>query len=142
MARRPKARLITGHFDLHDVSFRTKIRSPKPAKRKRKRVRTKASALRGLILRSKRIWQKGEQGHTLRPEARSCLGHNIQLCQTTAEGKQLWKWSISSIMCLGVSNSFEEARVDALEEVLRWLGSPQNRTVMQELTKLVKKIVR
>src|SRR4051794_36898460 len=117
MARRPKARLITGHFDLHDVSFRTEIRAPKPSAHNRQRVPPKGSATRDSILRSKRLWLKGKQGHTLRPAAQTALGHAIQLTQITVKGKPRWKWSVGSIMCLGVSKSLEEARVTAFEEV-------------------------
>jgi len=136
MSRRPKARLITGDFDLHDVSFRTEIRAPKPSAHGRQRVPPIGAETRNSLLRSKRLWQKGKEGHTLRPAAQTALGHAILLTPITVKRVQRWKWSVGSIMCLGVCKSLEEARVTAFEEVFRWLGSPQNYAALQRLAKL------
>jgi hypothetical protein len=136
MARRPKARLITGDFDLHDVSFRTELHASKPSARNLQRVPPIGSPTRQSILRSRRLWLKSKQGHTLRPAAQKCLGHAVQLSLIRVKGKQRWKWSVQSIMCQGVSISLDEARVNALEAVFRWLGSPFNYRSFQGLAKL------
>jgi hypothetical protein len=137
MARRPKARLITGDFDLHDVSFRTELRANQPSSLFRQRVPPFGSPTRQSILCSQQLWQKGKKGHKLRPEARISLGHAVQLSPIRGKGgKQRWKWSVESIMCSGVSKSLEEARVTALETVFRWLGSPHNYAAFQRMAKL------
>jgi hypothetical protein len=118
MPRRANARLITGDFDLQDVSYRTQLRAPKPSAHFRQRVPPKGSATRKKILCSTLLWQGDKYGHALRPATRTCLGHNIEGCQITVKGKRRWKWAVVSIMCLGVSKLLEVARLTALEEVL------------------------
>lgn len=137
MARRPKARLITGDFDLRDVSFRTELRARKPSPHKRQRVPPKGSLTRRAIFSSPRLWQKDKKEYCLRPRAQERLGHAIKLSPIKIKGKERWKWSVESIQCLGVSKSLGDARVTAVEEVFRWLGSPHNYTAAQELAKLV-----
>ena len=85
MTRRPKARLITGDFDLHDVSFRTQIRAPKSSTHDRQRVPPIGSPTRNAILSSKRLWQECKPEHSLLPDAEAALGHAIHLTQITVK---------------------------------------------------------
>lgn len=136
MARRPHARLITAGFDLHDVSFRTEYHSSKPSVHSRQRVPPIGSPPRQIILCSKRVWQKGKREYRLRPVAELRLGHAVKLTMVTVKGKQRWKWTVESIMCLGVCNGLKEAQVAALEKILQVLGSPTNYAAFQNLANL------
>jgi starvation-inducible DNA-binding protein len=77
-----------------------------------------------------------EDNKTLAARFREATRHAVQLSPITVKGKLRWKWSVESIMCLGVSKKLEEARVTALEEVFRWLGSPHNYAAFQRLARL------
>src|SRR5690242_14396705 len=101
MPRRPHARLITGHFDLHDVSFRTEYRIPKPAPHRAQRVPPIGSATREHILCSKKIWQKGRQVYKLTPAAERVAGHEVKLTMVKVRGRDWWRWRVAGIMCSG-----------------------------------------
>ncbi len=136
MARRPPCRLLTGHFDLCDVSYRTEHRPPSrlPAPA----VETMpfpiiGSPERKALLASGRLWKVKDKYAVLRPDAQQVLGHYIIL---ECLGKKRWKWAIRSIMRVGTSSGLDRAKRAALEELLRWIGPPASYTALRRLGRL------
>ncbi|MBA4189514.1 MAG: hypothetical protein C0467_16115 [Planctomycetaceae bacterium] len=131
-------RLITGGFDIHrrGTFHNTFSRAPRP---RPKHLQGKSSQPKfdDSILASKRLWGSGFAGSKyLQPQVAEVLGHDIFITTVIIAGKPHWKWSIESIMCLGISQSRHEARITAIKEVLRWLGPPRKYDVLKNLARL------